>query len=193
MVGSNAVSTRFKANDLQHAKPLSQSLSGPIGSFEVSQANRWMKWVSQHVLPSSLAVPQQDLLRPRAHWRPQLWAQCWTPCCSYGSAWCCRRCRRILSGKAGREICAKTQRQATLYGWTHTSRRQRAASTDVINRKTDREANKDRNHTVRQQSIEVIYLILLSKWTLRLSWETATINDITSVGANGKINATTLF
>lgn len=43
MVGSNVVSTRFKANDLQRAKPLSQSLSEPIGSFEVSQANHWMK------------------------------------------------------------------------------------------------------------------------------------------------------
>lgn len=75
--------------------------------------------VSQHVFSSCLAVPQQDLLRPRAQWRPRLWAQCWTPCCPYRSARCCCRRRRILSGKAGREICAKTRQQATLYGWTH--------------------------------------------------------------------------
>lgn len=65
---------------------------------------------------------------------------------------------------------------------------------DVINRKTDREANKDRNHTVRQQRIEVIYLILFFKVdTEAFMRETAPINDITSVGMNGKIKATPLF
>lgn len=74
--------------------------------------------VSQCMLARSLAAPHQDLLRPRAQWRPQLWARWWTLCCPYREGWCCCHCRRILSGKAGREICAKTRRQATLHGWT---------------------------------------------------------------------------
>jgi len=74
---------------------------------------------SRHVFPRSLVVPQQDLLRPQAEWRPWQWARWWTPCCPYGSARCRRHCRRILSGKAGRDICGKTRQQATLYGWTH--------------------------------------------------------------------------
>lgn len=89
---------------------------------KVSQANHWMNRVCPNVLSNSLDVPRRDLLRPRAQWRPRPWAPCWTPCCSYRSAWCCCHCRRILSGKAGWETCAKTRQQATLYGWTHEQR-----------------------------------------------------------------------
>lgn len=142
--------------------------------------------VSQHMLSSSLAAPQQDLRRPRAQWRPRLWAWCWTPCCSYRSAWCCCHCRRILSGKAGREICAKTRQQATLYGWTHTSE----GSDSSLNQnsgqlhyqqedkqKSTQKAQTDRNlrHSYKQLKnsqqtrIQVVYLILFSNLTLMLS------------------------
>lgn len=91
-----------------------------------------MDWVSHQMLPRSLGAPHQDLLRPRAQRRPRLWARWWTLCCSYRETWCCRRCRRIPSGKAGREICAKMQQQATLCGWTDI----RAQVRELIKHKT---------------------------------------------------------
>lgn len=149
--------------------------------------------VSQHMLSSCLAVPQQDLLRPRAQWRPRLWAPCWILCCSYTSAWCCCHCRRILSGKAGRETCAKTRQQATLYGWTHMSR-----GINNINRKTNRKAHKDRNlsqtNSFKTPNRHVFKLCISSCFqngTPTPSW--AKINTIKSVEMDDKIKATSLF
>lgn len=121
MVGSNVEHTWFKANEVQHTCT-TEFDSEPFETNDVfwlvsSQSLDELR-VSQHMLSSSLAAPNQDLLRPRAQWRPQLWAQWWILCCSYMEAWCCCHCRRILSGKVGTEICAKTRQQATLHGWT---------------------------------------------------------------------------
>lgn len=84
----------------------------------MSPSQRAVLRSSQWMIACSLAAPQLHLQTPRARWHPLLWAQCWTLCCSYRGDWCCCHCRRILFGKAGREICAKTRRQATLHRWT---------------------------------------------------------------------------
>lgn len=113
--------------------------------------------VSPHMPSGSLAVPQQDLLRPPAQWRPRRWAPCWTLCCSYRWAWCCCHCRRILSGKVGREACAKTQQQSTLYGWTDMSRGQTTTTVDsCINRHhQDEKKQKGTQRLLRQSHIQL--------------------------------------
>lgn len=170
--------------------------------------------VSQHMLSSSLAAPQLDLLRPRAQWRPQLWARCWTPCCSYRSAWCCCHCRRILSGKAGREICAKTRRQATLYDWTHTSEgsdsslnqdsgqlHQKTLSTGRHTEKHTKGTDRQKSETVTQTAQKLpadMYSSYVSHPVFKSDTDAvmskwAKINKIKSVEINAKIKATSLF